>query len=79
MPTVANSSAPGAPPISPRSRDQERDHSADESWSGPESDNAAHHDASHSLKRKRPQTVSYVLSTLYGLASCRSPFRLLFR
>ncbi|RJE27336.1 C6 transcription factor [Aspergillus sclerotialis] len=58
MPTVANSSAPGAPPISPRSRDQERDHSADESWSGPESDNAAHNDASHTLKRKRPQTVS---------------------
>ena len=61
MPTATTSSAPGVPPISPHLRDQERDHSADESWSGRESDNAAHNDDSPALKRKRPLTVSYVI------------------
>lgn len=59
MPTVGSPASPDAPPDSHHSRDQEKNNSPDESWSGPESDNA-----SRSLKRKRPLTVSCELCKL---------------
>lgn len=68
MPNAAATvSAQQTPPASRLvgDQDQDRDHSADESWSAADSDldrfppNGS--TASNALKRKRPLTVSYVL------------------
>lgn len=56
-------SAQQTPPITRAFGDQDRDQSADESWSAVDSDNdlvTQNGNASRSLKRKRPLTVSYV-------------------
>ncbi|UCK59303.1 hypothetical protein AFCA_002125 [Aspergillus flavus] len=56
-------SAQQTPPITRPFGDQDRDQSADESWSAVDSDNdlvTQNGNASRSLKRKRPLTVSYV-------------------
>lgn len=57
------------PPLPPPSRplgDQDRDNSADESWSAADSDNdRINQNGTRALKRKRPLTVSYVLGRTF--------------
>ena len=65
MPNAATASVQQTPPVSRHLGDQDRDQSADEYWSGFDSDNNQHgarngSNGSRALKRKRPLIVSYV-------------------
>lgn len=57
MPTLDSPVGLPNPNPNPNLQHHVRDHSPDEYWSGPESDNQ---DGSRAAKRKRPLTVSYV-------------------